>query len=435
MMRPTVGIAALALLLAACTVDDEGDATSGADGGPTSTVELSSSAPGVTPDAIKLGILVVDVDALAAVGVNLDPGNRQAQWQAAIDTANEAGGVNGRMIEPVYETVSPIGNAESDAACIALTEDYPVFMVSGLMIRDQPLCYTEGHDTSVVTLQPATREVVTASTAPLRSYRATSTNQNESFVTAAVAAGAIEEGDRVGVIEAQNDDEGFAATVDALKAAGFDVVEGPIDTPSGDELALRAAQDTLLERFSVEGVDVVVNQGLALFPLAQAEKGGYDFPFVLSQYIDPARFAEEGISAEASDGVFALADSLIGTTGQPDLLDDPAVADCVDAYEATDGSEEVVTDPSSTSTNLNGVIESCNVVKVFVEGATAAGDDLTNATFSAGLDGLGEIELAGLPFASLGAGKVSISDTAVPVRFDAEAAEWAPEGDIVDTEA
>lgn len=440
-VRVVAACAALAMGAGACTVESdssESDTTTADEpAGSETTVDadapLAASARGVTEDTITLGILTTDVEALSNVGVVVNPGNREAQWQAAIDAVNDAGGINGRQVAAEFVTVDPVGTAGSDAACVKLTEDAEVFMVTGTLIREQSLCYTETNDTAVIMAQPANDEVTDRSKAPIRSYRAATNAQADRVVKGALGAGVFSEGDTIGVIEAQNDDTAFEAMVTAVTDNGLEVVEGPVDTPAQDDVALLAAQGVVLEKFAAEDVDAVAVAGQGLFPLQAADKAGFTAPFALSELVQPARFADEGVKPELSNDVFTVADSLIGTSEQGSIVDGDLAAECLANYEDIDGSEPIEMDPAENLTNLTGVLESCDILTVFAAVAEAAGPNLTNDSFGAALDDLGEIELSLLPFASVTGDKVGISDTAIPVRFDADNSQWTPDGDPVNT--
>ena len=60
--------------------------------------------------------------------------------------------------------------------------------------------------------------------------------------------------------------------------------------------------------------------------------------------------------------------------------------------------------------------------------AEEAGEDLTPATWLAGAESLGELELPGLPFGSLGPTKHSVGDAIGVYTWDAATKEMVPSG-------
>ncbi|MDH4172071.1 MAG: hypothetical protein OEW42_21005, partial [Acidimicrobiia bacterium] len=114
------------------TADGASSTTAGDSGGSTTSVELTASSRGVTADTIRVGISMLDFAYL--VENNFSPqgwGDQQGVWQAYIDDLNARGGINGRMVEPVFTFYNPIGNTEADQACLEMTEDNEVFAVLG----------------------------------------------------------------------------------------------------------------------------------------------------------------------------------------------------------------------------------------------------------------------------------------------------------------
>ncbi|MET1002753.1 MAG: ABC transporter substrate-binding protein, partial [Acidimicrobiia bacterium] len=153
---------AVALLVSGCASgDDDDDAVDASDettetteGDTTDTTaaaeEVTGPAPGVTDDTIKIGVTYVDTASLTAVGLNFNLGDYQATYQALADDINAGGGINGRQLELVFATIDPTGPASADAACVKLTEDDDVFLVTGFFLNDAVLCPVDTHATAVV---------------------------------------------------------------------------------------------------------------------------------------------------------------------------------------------------------------------------------------------------------------------------------------------
>ena len=94
----------------------EASTTSAAtDGAAAATEDLFESAPGVTADTIKLGVVYADLAAIADL-IKLDHGDYESAYQAMIDEVNANGGVLGRRIEPVFAGVNPIDPVGAESA-------------------------------------------------------------------------------------------------------------------------------------------------------------------------------------------------------------------------------------------------------------------------------------------------------------------------------
>ena len=76
-------VAALALAGCASGDDDSSSATTSG-GGSATTGTASGPAPGVTADTIKVGVTYVDTKALAAVNLNYNLGDYEADLQGAV---------------------------------------------------------------------------------------------------------------------------------------------------------------------------------------------------------------------------------------------------------------------------------------------------------------------------------------------------------------
>src|SRR5437870_12005708 len=106
------GPAAPALVSGATGAATPGRARSAgpAAGGTASAAErvAASHEVGVTATALKVGVFLPDLGNASKVGVNV-PGfsaqDQQVAWDAYLGNVNDAGGVNGRRVEPVYRTV------------------------------------------------------------------------------------------------------------------------------------------------------------------------------------------------------------------------------------------------------------------------------------------------------------------------------------------
>ena len=147
-----VGLAAAALLFAACGGDDDDDASSDSTTGTTGgSGELTDVGHGVSADTIKVGIAIIDYDAIKDF-VDFTRGDQQATAQVFVDDINKNGGIDGRKIEPVYKKYPPIPGQQPDplSLCTSWTEDDEVFAVLGVFIDfsgDGLLCLTKDHNT------------------------------------------------------------------------------------------------------------------------------------------------------------------------------------------------------------------------------------------------------------------------------------------------
>lgn len=92
--------------------------------------------------AIKVGIAYTGdgTEANGAIGAAFATGDEKSNNQALIDEINESGGINGRMLEPVFFAYSAqssqTASSQDQAACSAFTEDEHVSFVLGGGLTD-----------------------------------------------------------------------------------------------------------------------------------------------------------------------------------------------------------------------------------------------------------------------------------------------------------
>lgn len=403
-------------------LDDEGDVddTTEPDDDP---VELTASFRGVTEDVIRVGVVGVDFDRLAAAGVDFNSGDAAAVYTAALEAINARGGILGRQLEITTERYLPIGGVEADAVCSKFTEDLKVFVVVGAIRLDNVLCYTELHDTAVISINQQNQERLDRSTSPYVTVRGRNDTRTVAWVEAMVDAGVFE-GETVGVLGAVDvDEELYEETVAALRAAGVDPVDGLVSGNDGDVTANSASIEIILERFRSEGVTVTVHASPVAVGLRTASEIGYQTTWLQNPAIGAGTLNTEGVDLSYVDGMLTLMPTPVGTVDQPAMADDPAVAECVASIE-DNGDETVDFALGADAGNLNHAINACGIATILELAVTAAGPDLTNDSFAAALAGLGEFSMAGFPSASLGPDDTDAAGAGRLARFSAADGAW-----------
>ena len=438
-MRAAVAaLAALALVAGAgCTAsDDDGggtDAGSGAgDGGSSgSGAAGGATATGVTADTVKLGVAGVDPAQLEDLGIEAGGPPSQALNEAWVAAQNERGGVADRQIELVFRPFLPTGDAEAEAACVELTEDQQVFLVTGIFTNDTPLCFTEAHDTPYLGQFGHSAERDRRSTAPFVALEMSDERQRLAGLQVFLDEDALD--GRV----ALHWDAPDAAVVDefvkpALDEAGVDVVvESTLEDFGGDQAAQDQALDTIVERIRAADPDVVLNVSGFLPPLEAFQRNGWLPDRVLST-------SAQALVAGVLTTVGGLDADTLGrvTVAAPyaptkdELVGDPEVQRCVDEYNASDPEVPIDLDAIDVDT-LDGVANECAAFRLFVLAAEGAGDDLTPGSWGAAAESLGEVDLPGMPYASLGEGKHSAGDAIGRYEYDAGQARMVATGPAI----
>jgi hypothetical protein len=103
---------------------------------------LTASDVGVSPSAIKIGVWVPDIGAIANVpgvgNTGFDPATYKAAYDALAADLNARGGVLGRRIEIVYYTLDATNDDESNRqGCVYFTQQQKVFAIFVAALGDE----------------------------------------------------------------------------------------------------------------------------------------------------------------------------------------------------------------------------------------------------------------------------------------------------------
>ncbi|MCH7790528.1 MAG: hypothetical protein IH940_13975 [Acidobacteria bacterium] len=423
-------VACLALFVVSCGDDDDGS-TNGQDSSTTivetssdteneeqsstttvDDVELSASYRGVTKDTIKVGVVLFDLDAILALGVDVGFGDQQAHYDVAFDALNEAGGILGRQVEPIYKFISPVSAADSDLACTQLVEDEEVFLVLGTQRPAENVwCYTKRADTPFIgALQSLTDATFEESTVPVIHQGKSPMRTDESILAAMEDADAVE-GEVVSIYGRDGVRMDEFETV--LLDAGAESVVTTVATANEiDQVGLAQELDVFVEKFDAEGVTQSINLSDNVAYLAAFNRNAFATPVwttspdVLSEF-----WSDQG----ATDAELRLVNYVGGSVSPYESGHEPTV-ECVDRWNELRPDEVALANPGDDDlTNLGPVTSACFQVEFLELAATAAGPDLTVESFTAALDDVGSFETAALPMASVSSTKWDVAD-AISVR-------------------
>lgn len=396
--------------------DVEGTTTTEAPAEPATTepVALTATDTGVSETTITIGVVYPDTEILGR-----DSGDIEAKFQVILDEINEAGGINGRMVEMVFEAPSPIGNDASDETCIRLVEDEQVFAAVGLFAGTTADCYPAFNDTIVISSFPIAATTIAESSAPAIMVDADAARLIDQRVEVLVDAGELAPGMKVAVVGVAPAAGTHDSYVAALNAAGVDVVAASlVQNVSGDTVALRSEMGALAELWRASGAEKVLGShsssgsGL-LYSYADAPLD--DIPMLLPEGLQtPPSLMRDFQGLELTP--FENATMLIGELDPATLhaSDEAGVRECVSRFEDATG-EAIALDESRD--NLAPLMSACQTLDIFRQVAEAAGPELTTESFRAAAENMGEIAVTGLRDASLGEGKFDASDEPPIIAF------------------
>ncbi len=415
---------------------------------PTTAVALTDSFRGVTAEAIKLGVVLVDYSCIADF-IDFARGDQELAYQALIDDINAKGGVLGRQIQPVYSEYCPIGSTEALASCVQLTEDEEVFAVIGVFIDfsgDAQLCLARDHETIHIGHELEQAWIDEAPPGLLLTNDVTAERVFEVLMDVLVEEGTLE-GKTVAVLASSSTSaRAESAIVPRLQEEGVETGSfAVLDIAGEDTSAAQAQLDGFLERWKGEGVDTVIVSGQEVGARQFVEKLKAEIPGVTliadapSGILQEGRdFVAQGITPNPYEGTLAVEPSLTGDA----QFDEAGSKACVAVYEKATG--VAVLPPSQFATDADGkreeiyvsVRDACAELAVFTQIAERAGGDLTNESWTEAVDSFGAITLPAQEFSSFKAGKYGANDAFKLVQFSSTAVDgggWEAISDVVNT--
>jgi Periplasmic binding protein len=403
MRKATVAILAAGLIVAAAGCTTKSTSSSGDNGGGGgSTTASDTRAVGVTPTTIKLGVTLLDLEAIKNL-IDIDHGDGKTAYTAVINAINASGGINGRKIVPYFAEVNPSLASSSAAACTQLTEDDKVFAAVGYFRLDDPLCYVHTHDTPIVG-DSLTDVQQKQAKAPWFNTTLTSTHLIPKALAAWQTQGLFT-GHKVAVVAMSQDASDYNSVVlPSLHRLGVPVVASAVNDASINDLPAVYQQFGLIsQKFQQAGADTVIAVGAASnsWPLAEQVLQGSYKPRLLAlnysnllSYVDNA----QGYSAAVMKGAIA-ADG--GPPAAKYVWTQPALEKCIATVTAANPSEPVGDPVSAPATGSQepwvNAVQACQQVTLFAQIVKAAGSTLTNGSFLTGGESLTSTSLPGIP--------------------------------------
>jgi len=395
-------------------------------------IQLGASFTGVTADSITIAVVSVDFGKLRDIfGVDLDYQDPEFVMEPLIDDLNAQGGINGRTIKAIYRKFLPVGATDADRVCVEVTEDIGVFAVFGGFVgpgaQEVNLCLTATHNTMLIGLA-GTADQYSRSTAPWIVDGMSQRRQSLALVSLLAEQNLLAE--NIAVWASNSELYPLVPVVrDALEAAGAHVAfTGVQSAPASDLTASDDEYRLILDKAVAEGVGAVYWLGNGLSP---PKIHASDAPEIA--IYDP--FADQ-IAGALRDVPDVDKLTIYSTGSFPKVFrEDPLLDHCISVIEAS--TDIVVRRPEDTSRGepnwYQDVVTNCEQLEIFRLAAMLAGPDLTNDTFLAAAETLGEVTLPAEISASIQPGKYDVSDATGLVRFDAAAngkGDFVPAGPI-----
>jgi branched-chain amino acid transport system substrate-binding protein len=394
--------------------------------------QSSSTQQGVTKDEIKIGIPLVDFDAIKDF-VDYDFGDTEAISKVFVDDINKNGGINGRKIVPVYKKYPPIPGMKPDplTLCTAFTEDDKVFAVVGVFIDftgQGQECVSKQHNTVHIGHEIDQPFIDAVPGGLMLTPDRTKEHVATSLISLMSSTGKLK-GKTVAVVGDKNNESRVNDVImPALKKAKVKTGSPAILNITGtDTTAAQAQVDSFVEKWKTEGVNMVFLAGnlVSAKQFAESIKKGLPKAMLVTDTdtsLDQAKGEQDsGVKPNPYEGMIS---GMGVTQSQRWAKKNPSLQHCVDVYEKATGTtvpgpDERKTTAAGKSLNTDqAVTDACGDLTMFKSIAEKVGPNLTTKNWQKTVDSIGSIELPPNQFSSLCKGKYDAQDDFQLIAYD-----------------
>lgn len=393
--------------------------------------ELTATDRGVTATTVKVGFTALDTAGLSRVGVGIGVTVEQQRdaWIGYAKEINARGGLSGRKIEPVVVSYDPTNENSQRQACAKLTQDEKVFaIVGGFNYPVAVSCVVRENQTPLFSGYPATSDEIFATaggrfiTMYPRASRMMATQ-----VAALDQVGKLK-GRTIGILNQVSNDPGAktsTALQQAIEARGYQV-KRKADL-SADSGTAASQVPITVNQFQQDGIDTVfVLAGVitATQFVQQGDRQGYTPNFHMSDWANNNNdFVVQNMPA-SFDGEVGVTHTVGHGNKMPFGPESAMAARCRQNHDQHSGR----TLAARGTAEYGATMQNCDSILTFEKAARAAGPNLTRASISATVPGLGSYPIANWGPGSFGSGKYDFTDQVRLHVFRASCSCWQPQG-------
>jgi ABC-type branched-subunit amino acid transport system substrate-binding protein len=423
-------VAGIAVVLVAAACSSTSPRSAGTSRTSTTATVDHSLGTGVSASTIKLGVMMIDYSCIQQYvdTVELD---QQKAFQVYIDDINHRGGINGRMVLPVYKSYCPpqLKPEEELTACTALTDDDKVFAVIGTLYDpngEAQLCFARHHHTVVIG-SPLTQDMINRAPPGFLITPDITDDRRLRVIMALLAEQHTLDGKKVAVVDAAAD----SARVDAVvkpKLQQLGVARGADATltiASADTTAAQAQLASFIEHWKSDGTNTLI--------LVGDEVGSKQFVEKIKQAIPAMKLISDTTSvlSGARDEQKANVtpnpyDGIITAEGQTGVehTKTPHFTFCRDIWEKATGIKVpspnvVIKLPNGKQNDIYAEVEdACVYTHMFDVIAQRVGPYLNDANWVKTVNSYGPIDDTSTIYATIHQGKYDADDTYGLVAYD-----------------
>jgi ABC-type branched-subunit amino acid transport system substrate-binding protein len=397
----------------------------------------SSQTQGVTKDSIKVGIPLVDFDAIKDF-VDYTFGDTEAVSKVFVDYINKNGGINGRKLVPVYKKYPPIPGGKPDplSLCTAFAEDDKVFAVLGVFIDftgQGQECLTKEHNVIHIGHEIDQPWIDASPGGLMLTPDRTKEHVAEALIALMQGTGKFK-GKTVAVVGDKNNESRVNDVImPALKKAKVKTGSTAILNITGTDTTQAQAQvDSFVEKWKSEGVNMVFLAGnnVSAKQFAESIKKGLPKATLVTDTdtaLDQAKGEQAaGTNPNPYEGMIS---GMGETQSQRWGAKNASLQQCVDIYEKATG--KTVPGPDDRAKTSDGksintdqaVTDACGDLMMFKAIAEKVGPNLTTKNWQKTVDSFGTVVLPPNKFSSLCKGKYDAQDDFQLIAYDSSIGE------------
>lgn len=382
-----------------------------------------ASDQGITPDTIRIGALVTDLGGTSALGFEpsgYSPAEQRGYFDAHVTDINKRGGIGGRKLEVVYETVDILDPESMRAACRALADDRKVFAVVHVLgvYGDPILCFTQQKKLPYVAWDGAVFDYYARSEGYLVTTQPSTRRTSLDMARRLHQLGELK-GKKVGILRyAEYLDADMNALIEYTRTLGVEVVDAVISVSNVG--AVPSQLSVAVNRFQSEGVNQVFLMTNTLYAqqfVSQAERQQYLPAYAVSDF-DYAS-AGNGFLSDMPDSFFRRGLLVTATRLGDASLEEPGARACIAAASAHAGRPITPDDE-----RYFDYLPTCGLLRVVEQGLNLAGTNPTRASLVAAIPRIGRFENVGFGASSFGPSKLGAPDTVRVVRASLDCRCW-----------